>query len=72
MRLPVHRRPLSWRDPEAVVLALARTGDVVWTDAGPGASSGRSVVAWGPALTASGPDDLAVAWAELRAGLADP
>ena len=72
MRLPVHRRPISWRDPEAVVLALARTGDVVWTDAGPGASSGRSVVAWGPALTASGPDDLAVAWAELRAGLADP
>jgi para-aminobenzoate synthetase component 1 len=70
MRLPVRRRPLPWRDPEAVVLALAAQGDVVWTDAGPGAVSGRSVVAWGPALTATGPDELAVAWAGLRALLA--
>ena len=71
MRLPVRRRPLPWRDPEAVVLALAAHGDVVWTDAGPGAASGRSVVAWGPALTATGPDELAVAWAGLRALLDD-
>jgi para-aminobenzoate synthetase component 1 len=55
-----------------VVLALAGTGDVAWTDAGPGASSGRSVVAWGPALTATGPDDLAASWAELRGVLAEP
>lgn len=54
------------------MLALASTGDVAWTDAGPGASSGRSVVAWGPDLTATGPDALAAAWAELRAVLAEP
>lgn len=54
------------------MLALAGTGDVAWTDAGPGATSGRSVVAWGPALTASGPDALAAAWTELRAVLAGP
>ncbi|NIJ03844.1 anthranilate synthase component I family protein [Frigoribacterium faeni] len=71
MRLPVHRRPLPWRDPEAVVVALGGQGDVSWDDAGPGASTGRSVVAWGPALTASGPDELPAAWAELRAVLAD-
>ena len=52
--------------------ARGGAGDVVWTDAGPGASSGRSVVAWGPALTASGPGDLAVAWTELRTVLSDP
>jgi para-aminobenzoate synthetase component 1 len=72
MRLPVHRRPLPWRDPEDVVAALAAEGDVAWTDAGPGASSGSSVVAWGPALTATGPDELAAAWAELRDVLAAP
>ena len=53
------------------MLALAGTGDVVWTDAGPRASAGRSVVAWGPALTATGPDELAASWAELRAVLAE-
>ena len=54
------------------MLALAGTGDVAWTDAGPGATSGRSVVAWGPALTATGPHPLAAAWTELRAVLAHP
>lgn len=72
MRPPVVRAPLDWRDPELVVSRLGAVGDVVWIDAGVDAVEGRSVVAWGTALTASAVDgDLDEAWQLVRADLAD-
>ena len=73
MRPEVVRRALPWRDPEAVVAALAATGDVVWTDAGVDAAAGRSLVLWGPAATASAHDgDLGALWALVRDDLDEP
>ena len=72
MRPPVVRAPLVWRDPELVVSCLAADGDVVWIDAGVGATTGRSVVAWGTAVTARASDGgLDAAWDALRASSAD-
>jgi para-aminobenzoate synthetase component 1 len=73
MRPPVVRAPLAWRDPELVVSCLAADGDVVWVDAGVAAATGRSVVAWGAAVTARASDGgLDAAWDHLRESLADP
>jgi len=73
MRPPVLRRPLPWADPEDVAGALAAEGDVVWLDAGPEATRGRSVLSWGDRVTASARDgDLGRLWALLRDDLATP
>ncbi|MBD8702185.1 anthranilate synthase component I family protein [Frigoribacterium sp. CFBP 13712] len=73
MRPPVVRAPLEWRDPELVVSCLATEGDVVWIDAGLDAATGRSVLAWGEAVTASASGGrLDAVWSALHDDLSAP